>query len=457
MNNNYQEKEIDLKDMLFYALYRWKTWLLAALILAVLLGGYKGFSTWKKATDSEARAQQEQAYKTALDAYEREKAALERSIETASQSLEEQREYLNDSVLMNLDYRNVYTATVTLYISADDESLSGMSYQSLDAASAIAASYQFTLNGNTFLNAIAKQVGTEIQYLRELLTFSQPDGVNRILNITIQQGSAEKAAQLQALILEGLDDVQAQLAESSGKHTLKTEVSTPIATVDTDLGDRQAAEKERLEGYEASISDSETALSELVVPTSSVVTESDAVKAAVKWFFIGALLGAVLVGGAACVAFALSGKVYSASALETTCGGRVLGVLASEKHYDGLTRRLRKLEGRLSENTEAAGDLLAACVQQYCGEGKILLVSGDAEDALLTAQADFLRQKLPQMQVICAGGLLRDAAAVQQLNACDSVLLVEMCGQSHYARVDRELALVNDAGKPMIGFIVIEA
>lgn len=43
MNENYtyEEQEIDLKDLLFAVLYRWRPIILLAIVLGVLLGGYK--------------------------------------------------------------------------------------------------------------------------------------------------------------------------------------------------------------------------------------------------------------------------------------------------------------------------------------------------------------------------------------------------------------------------------
>ena len=45
------EQEIDLKDLLFVLLYRWRILLLAAVIGAALLGGYKAVKGNAKQTD----------------------------------------------------------------------------------------------------------------------------------------------------------------------------------------------------------------------------------------------------------------------------------------------------------------------------------------------------------------------------------------------------------------------
>ena len=119
MNHDFQEKVITLGDMLFAVLYQWKKWLLAAVILGLAIGGFKGVSAWRTATDETVHAEQEQDYQSALVSYENTKNLLEHTIEQSGQGRKNQEEYLKNSVLMKLDYRNVYTTTVSLYISTD--------------------------------------------------------------------------------------------------------------------------------------------------------------------------------------------------------------------------------------------------------------------------------------------------------------------------------------------------
>ena len=66
------EQEIDLKDLLFVLLYRWRILLLAAVIGAALLGGYKAVKGNAKQMD----LPQTESYQEELDNYEREKLAM---------------------------------------------------------------------------------------------------------------------------------------------------------------------------------------------------------------------------------------------------------------------------------------------------------------------------------------------------------------------------------------------
>ena len=96
------EQEIDLKDLLFVLLYRWRILLLAAVIGAALLGGYKavkGNAQNAKQTD----LPQTESYQEELDNYEREKLAIETSIENLENSMDEQNHYLAEAPLMQIN------------------------------------------------------------------------------------------------------------------------------------------------------------------------------------------------------------------------------------------------------------------------------------------------------------------------------------------------------------------
>ena len=47
MDYNTEEQEIDLKDLMFAVFHKWRPLILVAVICGLLLGGVKGFMTYK--------------------------------------------------------------------------------------------------------------------------------------------------------------------------------------------------------------------------------------------------------------------------------------------------------------------------------------------------------------------------------------------------------------------------
>ena len=60
-SNNGYGQEIDLKDLMFAILRKWRTVLAVAVILAVVLGGGKAFLSFRASRDVEAQAEAKDA------------------------------------------------------------------------------------------------------------------------------------------------------------------------------------------------------------------------------------------------------------------------------------------------------------------------------------------------------------------------------------------------------------
>lgn len=457
MKGDSTERTICLKDMLFAALSQWKKWLLAAVILGLLLGGYKGVTTWMVATDATVHAEQVQEYEDALASYQNTKSVLEHTIEKGTQVMKDQESYLKKSVLMRLDYRNVYEASIALYVFTDYRIQPGMMYQNPDPTPVVVAAYQTALMNHDLLDDIAQQVDMEPRFLRELITVTQPEDVTGTLNVTVQNESEEKTRKVVDLLVGSLEEVQKSVAQSAGAHTLKTAVGTVGATVDTALAKRQDTESELFTQYKENLLKAQQELEELVEPVDATETKKSAVMALVKWGVVGGVAGALLVFLILCIGFAASDRVYSAETLEQNTDLRCLGALADgNPGYGRLTRWIRRKEGRPEADVPGAEELIAARVQQYCAGGTSWLVSGEVDAEALQAQTARLQKALPEMRFVC-GSLLQDPAAARGLVACDGVLLVEKCGQSTYAGVRREMTLAQDAGKRIAGFIALDS
>lgn len=88
MENNANEVvEIDLKDLMFAVLHKWRPVLAVAVIMAVLLGGAKGAMTYRKQNDPETAKEARVTYQNDLELYEKNKSTYEREMEISAQIL----------------------------------------------------------------------------------------------------------------------------------------------------------------------------------------------------------------------------------------------------------------------------------------------------------------------------------------------------------------------------------
>lgn len=142
---NAYEQEIDLKDLLFAVLRKWKLVVASAVIFAVLLGGAKGFLTYRSYSDPEAVATRTETYETELKRYEDDKEICEREIKNITDDIANRQDYMENSVLMNMSPYDVGEAKADLFIKTDYQIMPELTYQNIDYTDTILLSYQSTI------------------------------------------------------------------------------------------------------------------------------------------------------------------------------------------------------------------------------------------------------------------------------------------------------------------------
>ena len=168
-SSNTYEQEIDLKDLLFAMLYKWRLILVVALALGIVLGGFKAFSTYMSQNDPAVLAEKEEEYQKDLEIYEKNKSTSEREIDNLLKDIAEQQTYLEKSVRMNMSPYDVWEAKADLFVKTDYVIMPDMVYQNVDYTDTILQAYQSALTNTEFLQKVAKKVGTEPRYLKELI------------------------------------------------------------------------------------------------------------------------------------------------------------------------------------------------------------------------------------------------------------------------------------------------
>lgn len=448
-------REVNLKSMLFAMLYQWKRMLLVGVILALVLGGFQFYRKWTQMNDADAVAKIQAEYQASVEAYEDSVALLEGSITTLESDIESQKDYLENSVLMQIDANNVYESDVSIYLSTDYQIMPGMAYQNVDKTQAVQTAYLTALTGNELTNRLAASEGLANKYLRELITVSTDQ--SGILNVTVCHNSGRKAEQIMEQILNYLPEIQEQVITGISAHTYSIVFDTLGTAVNQDLAERQERETNRLQELQDKLVAAQEELQALEAPAEVEFSGRNAVKTGIKWAILGGLAGVLVVCFCGCVGFICSDRVYSAEELNSR-GLKILGsVCLPEARYDRITRWLSRKEGRLTENSPENMALIAANIRNYCKDVKVVLVSSDLETEQTERNGAELQRALPDIRFESYGSLLRDPEALRKLPVCDGVLLVLVCGKSRYSQVKKSLERVTDAGKTVLGCVVVEA
>lgn len=487
------EEEIDLIQLAFSILHKYRQILMTVVICAVLAAGFglakNAYSSYAegKAADSEdvavAKSAAQQKYDEEMLAYREEKTKHDtnvqqyqeellenqQAIESTKIKIQNAQEYLDNSVLNTIDPYNVPVAQADLYVSTDYKILPGMDYQNVDYTDAVLKAYSSMITNSETMDKIAKTVGMEERYLQELVSVSG-DSSTRLLTIRAYGADEATANKILDALLARMEDVRPTIQSTVGSHSIAQLTRTSTVSVMTLLRDSQQQNRDDLTNLqnqvttleaadrvlEQSIEDEQQALEAMKLPEAPKEGTSMP-----KLIVLGALLGAVLACGVVVVRFLLDGMVYSASELNRSTGLPVLGALASDrtKKAGKLDAKLYQMEGRPDGSADAEMlCLMAQTIRSRAPEAKKILVTGDLPADQLEALAAALQatEPLRGQSVTAAESILKAAATVPHVVAADAIVLAADCTVTRTDAVREQNEKILRLGKQILGCIVYE-
>ena len=486
------EEEIDLIQLAFSILHKYRQILMTVVICAVLAAGFglakNAYSSYAegKAADSEdvavAKSAAQQKYDEEMLAYREEKTKHDtnvqqyqeellenqQAIESTKIKIQNTQEYLDNSVLNTIDPYNVPVAQADLYVSTDYKIMPGMDYQNVDYTDAVLKAYSSLITNSETMDKVAKTVGMEERYLRELVSVSG-DSSTRLLTIRAYGADEATANKILDALLVRMEDVRPTIQSTVGSHSIAQLTRTSTVSVMTWLRDNQQQNRDDLTNLQNQVTTLEAADRVL---EQSIEDEQQALEAMelqekqkeagkLKMVILGALLGGVLACGVVVVKFLLDGMVYSASELNRSTGLPVLGALASDrtKKAGKLDAKLYQMEGRPDGSADAEMlCLMAQTIRSRAPEAKNILVTGDLPADQLEALAAALQatEPLRGQSVTAAESILKAAATVPHVVAADAIVLAADCTVTRTDAVREQNEKIVRLGKQILGCIVYE-
>ncbi len=432
MDYENDKQVIFLKDLFFAILYRWKGILIAAVIGALLLGGFQFLQNQKAAdtNDQEISFNEQQ---------------LLQSIAAKESAIKNQTTYLMESPIMNMDPYSVYKANLSFYIHNNYQIQPGMMYQNPDNTPALLNAYQQLLSDVSLSKTVSEAMDINALYVRELFTADvSQGGIPGVLTVVITFNDQAKLEQLTDLIKTYLMNATASLKEQLGEHTVRCTVTHSGLTTDLSLSNLQKQAADQLNTLNADLENLRTQRNALL--------SADSPRSIVLMAIIGGLVGAFLIAAIAVCDHLFSGSVYSRRTLTNRTDLRVLGCVAESQKKCIIDKWLQKWEGRASEEQIP---LVCATIRNYLNSGESLMITCDPSGENTTAVA--IHDKLSQAGIPCVlhGSLLRDAAAIEALPQADAVLILAQYKKSKYTEVSQIASQIQDQNKHLLGCVLI--
>lgn len=445
MEKRNDDHMIYVKDLFFAVLSGWRAILAAALILGLLLGGIQLVSGMSGVTSAPQVTEEVQ------DSYEKDKAGLEQEITRIQTELDSYRDYVDNAPLLQLNPYDYYEIRLRLFIQTDYKIQPGMSYQDPDQTSNLLNAYTVALQSNDSLEAMAQVLDTEARYLPEVMLIERSGST---LTLTVKLAAKEAAESLLPILVAQATGAKAAVEATVAKHNLTVTEQAVLAKADASVAELQIGHKAHLTSIEEALAAAQNSLAVFTSSNSlTPVSKKDIAKEAVVYGVVGAVLGAFLVAGTICVLHICSDKIYAARNLTGRTGVKILGMIGCKKE-NPIDRMLYRLEGRAEPGL--GNSPVPADIHHRARDAKHLLITGSGSTADRQALTEAIIQAMPGVLVEDKGCILRDAAALEALAACDTVVLVESCSASRYTNVEKELSVIHDYGTALLGCVLLE-
>lgn len=481
--NNYEDDmEIDLIDMMFYLLRKWRS-LVVAIVIGALLGTglYMVKNHQQKAEQAAQEAEllkndedetfDEKDYNISKDT----KVNMDIAYQYR-QLYNKQLEYNQKSIIMQLDPNEVYAGVLEYYISAGNNTgLLGELYQNI-------------LNEDDVLEELKNASGfkCETPYIKELISSWTSDDNAAFINVnsnadnvekhsfvtyrvvSTNQESCEKMLQVLRTRTEGL---QTEYEEIYGAYGV-TEVSSAISQVtDTTYLNAQRDNVDRLNNYLTTMKNAESAFTDeektyytnkYLVKEFAANEDTEEAKAMLldevkpvskaKWFVIGVLLLVMIWGAYYIMRYFLDQRVKTISELQNVYHLPVIGCVRID---DNNSKGLDKILNHMYQQTKKQPNTLeyvAQAINAIESEDAVVCGSREIPEVFeLMSNLDTSCDHVKTMELIS-----KSTQSLEAAKMAEKEILVVCIGKNSRNEVERELECCRLQKVKLIGVVAIE-
>lgn len=459
MDNNMHEQEIELKDLMFVVFRKWRPIVLTAFILAILLGGYKFVKELINQKNVEYVSDLKEQYQNDLEKYEQTKKGYERDIEGFTASITYQENYKENSILLKIDPYNKGVAAVDVFVKMSElPQVNGITVTSVDYADSVVKAYASAIQQGGALEVLSEQKGIDLIYLKELIQVTT-DYDSNMLNVSVTYTDEKGAEEILDKIVNSIESVYPEIQESLGQHSIAIMNQNIGVITDQVLADYQKQKVDDLAATNENLKDTEEALEELEKPEKPVaLSKSSILKEGIKYCILGWIAGAFLTAFGICIVYIMNGKLITDNDFKNRFGLKLLGSftdIRKRKAFSGIDDWLDQLEGKENIPDESVYNLIAVNISNFTDKDRSLFFTGTIEKDALKNLGMKLQEMLPERKVGFGADMTRNVLTLQRIPEYDEIILVEVRGKSKYREIEKEVEMVLNMKKNLMGCIVL--
>ena len=483
-DNISMNREINILDMVYYIVSKWKSVCLAAIIFMLLAAAYS-YATSGKAIES-----QQALENNPIELSDTELSNVQ-AYASYVNNYENLQNYQKESPWMNMDADSYYEADMQYYIKLNNHEMNEAETSSTQNALVLA--YKNALAREEVYTKIREAVGSEVKeaYYSEIIdtdnvlkkkAYNNTLMVNSaggVLNVTVRLQNAQQVEVLAGIVNEAFMAETSKLSSQISAHKLvlmdnqvveknaddiymyqKTinnsikEVTTKIEEIEKTLTAQQKAYYQQNCVETEEVAESPDDQSETAVVVKPTVNKKLAV--------VGFILGFMLLCGIYAVVYLLNAKLMVEDDFERIYSQKLICRVAPDMKdvkmfsLDKILLKIRRA-GLLTFNNTDALPMIVTNIKIACKKNnvsKVVLSSNKIKDQ------DFLGEiskalKDAGVDAVVGNSVLYDYQTLEKAAEDAMIILFEQAGCSEYLAVQQEIEICKHNGISMIGAVVI--
>ena len=478
-----KEREIYIKDMLFYILRKWRVILIWMIVLAVAADGFSAMKSYKSVNEAQ-QISTEDELKTLKDSLNEEDAEkVEDTYETYQyykESLDYTQKYYKNSIKMQIDPNNVPTVKMQYYIS-DAKSFND-----------IINAYSNAVLTDEVCKDISEQVnlGAKTSYISELMDFNvKNDNDNIIINenidgksliVTIIAPKKEVCEKIADVVENKIQEATPEIKKNLGGFKIQKVDRSYMSKADSGLLSQQQNVLYNLNSIKTSISNLNSSLTdEQKNYYNALINEADEASKKeemkpdgsfqpinVKYIILGLFLGAVLVAGFYGLIYIMNDSLKVDKEIEDYYEIPVLGMLSGKGNNQSdsfIDRLIYKIFGKKrNQSTDIDIQLIRTRILMDAKKKNMnqIHIAGVSDSAYVETMkeelADTIQNGSGNLKCSVGKSIVQNMESLNSFAVSEGVVLVEEIGKSDFYEIGKEIAICLENNITLIGVVVIE-
>ena len=483
------ESFINIKDLFYVVLKKIGIIIVAGIVFGGILFAFKFSQKTKKVNVLDVTTKMNE--KETDVQFELRKQNVDRAkdiynaLETVKVQIDYQREYVNNSLYMQIDSENEYESTAQILLTLEQADSAGMDL-------ALFGAYEQDIRSCKFLNEYVEKKNYKMDYVQELITFSSRAADESVIILdgsTAKTGSLyikvygpteEFTEEITALIIKEVERKYFDLNETIAPHSIRVVGIHNICKVDWNTRDTQAAQIAKLESLQKQVASYTDSLDNVAIKLElesgeDILNYYDAVKKAEAE-------GVPLVYSTTKVSLKTRLKPAIKLGAIGFCGGAFLiccfivlvyifgKKFSSQAQFFGMFPTLKKIgvvkpSGKRTKFAEAI-DIRSENDSKMSAENNNKMIRANFENltkgmnkVLITGTGDLKATEKAVKELGLKGDFKHDIFSnpdiLKSVPEYDGVVIVEQRKRSLFKDVSNEIDLINNGGAEVIGAIII--